>query len=212
MSVTAPPKPPLIDDRPDVELEALIKEARQRARRRRQRNAAAGLVVVLLGLAVYAGFARGGGATSVLSAAFPAQGPRQASATSVTFRLLSTPTSFRQVDLPPKGVESRGDMMYVKAVLRNWSRQFHRPPNAVVGSDSWIYTALRSRGWSLVKAVVKLPGGTLRLYGRVHVSSYVRYVPVVGGTGRFANARGTCRVQERASLPSLNDYRLRIPT
>jgi hypothetical protein len=118
--------------------------------------------------------------------------------------------SFRQVDRPPEGVESKGDVLYVKAVLRNWSAQFHRPPNAVVGSDAWVFTALARRGWSFVTAKVKLPDGTLRLQGRVHVSSYVRYVPVVGGTGRFANARGTVRVQERSSLPSLNDYRLRF--
>jgi hypothetical protein len=127
------------------------------------------------------------------------------------FRLLSTPTTFRMVDLEPKGVESKGDVLYVKAVLRNWSAQFHRPENAVVGSDSWVLTSLAKPGWSLVRAAVKLPGGTLRLQGRVHTSAYVRFVPVVGGTGRFVNARGTLRVQERASLPSLNDYKLRLP-
>lgn len=214
MSVSAPPKPPASHNSPDLdELEALIEEARQRARRRRQRNAAVGFSVLLLGLAVYVGFARGGrdDVTSLLSAS-PAQGPREAGASTMTFRLLSTPTSFRQVDLPPKGIESRGDMLYVKSVLRNWSKHFRRPANAVVGSDAWVLTTLERPGWSLVKAEVKLPGGTLRLQGRVHVSSYVRYVPVVGGTGRFANARGTLRAQERASLPSLNDYRLRIPT
>jgi hypothetical protein len=115
------------------------------------------------------------------------------------------------VDREPKGVESKGDVMYVKSVLRNSSAQFHRPENAVVGSDSWVFEALASPGWSLVKASVKLPGGALRLGGRVHTSSYVRFVPIVGGTGRFVNARGTVRVQERASLPSLNDYRLRLP-
>jgi Dirigent-like protein len=215
MSVSAPPRPPSIEDPPDLDaLEALIEEARQRARRRRQqRNTAVVLAALLVGFAAYVGFARGGsqGATSAGSAALPAQGAREAGAVSMRFRLLSTPTGFRLVDREPKGVESKGDVLYVKAVLRNWSAQFHRPENAVVGSDSWVLTALASPGWSLVKATVKLPGGTLRLQGRAHVSSYVRFVPVVGGTGRFANARGTVRVQERASLPSLNDYRLRLP-
>jgi Dirigent-like protein len=211
MSVSAPPKPSSIEDPPssiedppDLDaLEALIEEARRRARRRRQRYAAVALSALLLGVAGYVGFARGGSeaATSVRSAALPGQGARNAGAASMRFRLLSTPTS----------LFSRGDTLYVKSVLRNGFAQFHRPANAVVGSDSWVLTSLASPGWSLVKANVKLPGGTLRLQGRVHVSSSLRFVPVVGGTGRFANARGTLRVQERASLPSLNDYRLRLP-
>jgi Dirigent-like protein len=213
MSVSAPPKPPSIEDPPDLDaLEALIEEARRRARRRRQRYAVVALSALLVGFAAYVGFARGGGesATSAGSAARPAQGARNAGATSMSFMLLSTPTSFRLVDREPKGVESKGDVLYMKSVLRNWSAQFHRPANAVVGSDSWVLTALARPGWSLVKATVKLRGGTLRLQGRVHWSANPRFVPVIGGTGRFVNARGTVRVQERASLPALNDYRLRL--
>jgi hypothetical protein len=203
VSVFAPPKPPSNEDSPDLDaLEALIEEARQRARRRRQRYAAVVLLALFLGFAAYVGFARGGSEASRSdSAALPAQATRKGGAASMRFRLLSIHTSF----------VSRGDTMYVKSVLRNGFAQFHRPANAVVGSDSWVLTSLASPGWALVKANVKLPGGTLRLQGRVHVSSSLRFVPVVGGTGRFANARGTLRVQERASLPSLNDYRLRRP-
>ena len=98
--------------------------------------------------------------------------------------------------------------MYVKSVLRNWKAQFGRPEAAVVGSDTWVYTRLATG--SLATATVKLPGGTLRLRGRVG-SSQPRVVPVVGGTGHFENARGTNKLRSRVDGKALNDYTLRLP-
>src|SRR5438132_11957358 len=62
MALSAPPKPPArLEDPPDLAaLEALIEEARQRAWRRRQWYVAA-LLLVVAGLAAYAGFAHGRG-------------------------------------------------------------------------------------------------------------------------------------------------------
>lgn len=214
MTVTAPPRPPRPSDpvnREEVEalVEALIEEARQRARRRRRRYAGSALLALLVALAAYVGFARGGGEAvkSADTAGLPAQGPRQASASSMTFRLISTPTSFRQVDRPPKGVLNTGDVMYVNSVLRNWKAQFGRPEDAVVGSDSWVYTTLATG--SLATATVKLPWGMLRLRGRVG-SSQPRVVAVVGGTGRFEGARGTNKFRSRLDGKALNDYTLRL--
>jgi hypothetical protein len=48
VSISLPPRPPDLGDRPPIDQEALIEEARRRARRRRQRNAA-GLLVAMLG-------------------------------------------------------------------------------------------------------------------------------------------------------------------
>ena len=218
MTVTAPPRPPRRSEpleREEIEalVEALIEEARQRARRRRQRYAGSALLALLVALAAYVGFARGGSEAveSAHTAGLPAQGPHQASASSMSFRLLSTPTSFRQVDRAPKGVLSNGDAMYVKSVLRNGFAQFDLPRNAVVGSDSWVLTTLATPGLTLATATVKLPGGTLRLRGRIQSSHYGRVVPVVGGTGRFDNARGTNKFRNRSDGTALNDYTLRLP-
>ena len=59
MTVSAPPRPPRVDDpvsREEVEalVEALIEEARQRARRRRRRNGAVVALVALVGVALFA--------------------------------------------------------------------------------------------------------------------------------------------------------------
>jgi Dirigent-like protein len=214
MTLSAPPKPPVIADPPAADpLEALVEEARRRARRRRQGYLGATLFVLLAGLAAYVGFARGDENTvSDVGHGAPLTGSaRDVHATGLSFRLLSTPTSFRQVEHWPEGAKNEGDRLYVKSELRNgWGRQFGHPQDAVVGRDSWVWTTLATPGWSLVIATVELPGGTLRLRGRVHSTQSLRVVPVVGGTGRFANARGTCKVQERSSLPSLNDYKLRL--
>ena len=69
MSVTAPPRPPRIPrpsdpvthDELDALVEALIEEARQRARRRRRRYAASILLVALAAGGAYFGFDHAGG-------------------------------------------------------------------------------------------------------------------------------------------------------
>ena len=65
MAVNAPPRPPRSSDPVDREeleaqVEALIEEARQRARRRRRIYAASVALVALVGMALYVGFGRTG--------------------------------------------------------------------------------------------------------------------------------------------------------
>jgi hypothetical protein len=65
VAVTAPPRPPRSSgpvDREELEarVEALIEEARQRARRRRRIYAASVALVALVGMALYVGFDRTG--------------------------------------------------------------------------------------------------------------------------------------------------------
>jgi hypothetical protein len=114
-------------------------------------------------------------------------------------------TSLRFVEGPPRRV-------YIKDELRNgWGDQFGRPRNAVVGSDSYVRTALAKPGWELVKMKVRLPGGTLRLRARGPVVGATIVLRVVGGTGRYARARGTNTLRLR-DLVNLNDYELRLPS
>lgn len=64
MSIVTRPQAPRADEPPDAEaLEALIEEARQRARRRRRGYAACTLVAAAAGLLGFYGFNHGGGAT-----------------------------------------------------------------------------------------------------------------------------------------------------
>ena len=79
MSVTSPPHPPrpsgLIDqDELEALVEALIEEARQRARRRRRRNGACILLAVLAGGGLYFGLDRGGGSSTAAPAAKASSG------------------------------------------------------------------------------------------------------------------------------------------
>ena len=62
MTVAAPPRPPELDESPDLEaLDALIEEARRRARRRRQAYAAAALLAAAAATAAFLSFDRGWG-------------------------------------------------------------------------------------------------------------------------------------------------------
>jgi Dirigent-like protein len=129
-------------------------------------------------------------------------------AESLTIRLIATPTGSRAVDVPPKGQLNKGDAIYGQTVLRNAVAQFGRPKGAIVGRDSEVGTFL-SPQMLLVTAVVRIPGGTLRLKGKQAVNDLTFTLPVVGGSGRFENARGTCAVRPQGGL-LLNVYRLRL--
>lgn len=63
-----------------------------------------------------------------------------------------------------------------------------------------------------MKLTVKLPGGTLRAAGRVRENGPL-LIRVLGGTGDFANARGTseARSLNASGTLSLNVYRLKLP-
>jgi hypothetical protein len=129
---------------------------------------------------------------------------------SSVIRLISIPGRTVERDLPPKGAPNKGDSLSGTSTLRNAVAQFEKPKGAVVGSDSYSIT-LTAPPRALVKARVKLPGGTLRLQGEASLAVNVIKVPVVGGTGAFAGARGTSAVSELSGGRSLNVYRLRIP-
>ena len=151
-------------------------------------------------------------ATSLLAFAFfpngTAQGARAAQAKAVAIRVISVTRDVEMLtDKAPKNKLSPGDVFRVSSVLRNAVAQFGRAKGAIVGSDTGVYTMV-SEGTFKLKGAARLPGGSLRVEGLVGGG---RLVPVVGGTGAYAGARGTCSVRDESNTRSRNTYQLRIP-
>ncbi|HZO98353.1 MAG TPA: dirigent protein [Gaiellaceae bacterium] len=137
-------------------------------------------------------------------------GAPAAAAEKLTIQVTSVALSVKQTDRAPKGT-SRGDTIVFRDRLVNAAAQFGRPKGAVVGSDrgTMTFTGAHTARFS-GRAV--LPGGTLRLEGKVvPLAGDSLAIPVAGGTGRFAKARGFLLVgpgEKRA----LNTYSLTLPS
>ena len=128
----------------------------------------------------------------------------------MTLRLIARVVSSRVVDSPPKNVPNKGDVVYLREALSNQVPQFGKPKGALVGHDDYVGTIL-SATRAKVRVRVTLPGGTLTVAGSIaNTGTNNGVVPVTGGTGRFAHARGTCSVRDRGSY-SLTVYRLQLP-
>jgi Dirigent-like protein len=128
----------------------------------------------------------------------------------LVIRLVSVNTSTSVKDTPPTGA-SVGDSFTETSRLRNAVAQFGKPKGAVVGSDRATTTLVSAQAVRM-QGTVRLPGGTLTIRGRVTGTQRSVTVPVTGGTGRFAGARGTVTA---AALPdgrsASNVYRLTLP-
>jgi hypothetical protein len=129
-----------------------------------------------------------------------------------TIRLVSVTVNIRVVtDRAPKNVLSVGDVIRQESVLSNAVRQFGRARGAPVGSDAGTMRVVSVRtGAMALRVTVRLPGGTLRVAGTIRDGSAAT-IPVVGGTGSFANARGTCEIRTLRGNRALNVYRVRLP-
>jgi hypothetical protein len=149
--------------------------------------------------------------TVLLAAALAAPATAPAAPTlerSMTFRVVSTLLSARQVDRPPQGRASAGDALVTVSRLRNESGQFGRRRGAVVGTDR-ATLRLQPDGSLRIFGTATLPGGTIRFDGRVTGRATTVVIRVVGGTGRYENARGTVAVTDLDDRGSaLNVYRL----
>lgn len=145
----------------------------------------------------------------VLLVALPAPAATNTADATLTIRLISTAGQFTYRDRPPQG-PSKGDVISGPSVLRNAVKQFGRLKGAVVGHDVEVLT-LATATTGAMKVTVYLPGGTLRVRGRWTPKANSGTVQVVGGTGRYANARGTSYVRDLSAKRSLNVYHLRIP-
>lgn len=146
----------------------------------------------------------------VLLLALPAQAAHRTESKIRTIQLVSRTVSAKLVvDRAPKGL-SKGDKISETSSLRNAVPQFGRPKDALVGSDVAVMTLI-SAVRTKITVTVTLPGGTIRTAGTV--SDDRQKIPVVGGTGVFAGARGMSDVQSLSADDrlALNIYRLRFP-
>ena len=141
-------------------------------------------------------------------AAAPASSASSQSKRSVV-RLVSTTTSLRTHDVAPKGL-SVGDWFGARDTLTNEVPQFGKQKGALVGSDVGIFRIVKGGGETLT-GTTRIPDGTIRIGGPVMTKSRTRYVVrVVGGTGRYASARGTVTVVTRSAKVTLNVFVLTL--
>jgi hypothetical protein len=128
--------------------------------------------------------------------------------TLLVIQVKSVTTGADATDKAPKG-PSKGDRFVQRSQLSNVARQFGKPAGAVVGHDIGTIV-LRSARAGRATGVATFPGGTIRFQGVVRVTDTgAGSFEVVGGTGRYAKARGTLFVGT-GDAP-LNTYHLRLP-
>jgi hypothetical protein len=146
----------------------------------------------------------------VLPLASSADAMRSESEGSLTIRLVSTTVrNGVTLDRTPKHAASKGDVVWIRSVLRNQVAQFGRPKAAVVGRDYAVFTFLTSR-IARVNVTVWLPGGTLRVRREEDITRPLHSGTIVNGTGKFSGARGTCVSSDQQGGRSISVYRLRI--
>jgi hypothetical protein len=143
----------------------------------------------------------------MLVAVAVANGPVVASApapASIVIRVRSVTTATIPTDTAPRGA-SKGDRVIMRDRLVNVAKQFGKPAGAVVGRDEGVLT-LTSANSATFEGMATLPGGTIRLHGII--SNGIETYSVVGGTRKYAHARGTITVGSGKS--PLNTYRLTL--
>jgi dirigent-like protein len=154
------------------------------------------------------------GCLGVLVLAVPVQAGQRSESKVLTIRLVSKTVSTRAlVDRAPKGEPSKGDVQQAKLELRNAVAQLGRPKGALIGTGVAVGTVTSLAQVHIrVNLTAKLPGGTIRAAG-TYAAQRSLDVPVVGGTGAFADAGGTLRVDtfEPDARTALMTYRLRLP-
>jgi Dirigent-like protein len=132
-----------------------------------------------------------------------------AEAKKVTIAVTSVSISVKPTDVAPTGT-SKGDTIEYRDRLLNAKAQFGRAKGAAVGSDRGTMTFTSAHA-ATFSGVAVLPGGTLRLEGKViALPGKSLAIPVTGGTGRFAKAKGYLLVGP-GTKRALNTYTLTLP-
>ncbi len=148
---------------------------------------------------------KGAAAIALLALVFAAS----AGAATQTIRVTSVTIKMSSHDIAPKGT-SRGDTVTSTDRLLNAAAQFGRKKGSVVGADAGTLT-FTSPHTATFSGRTRLPGGTLILAGPVYTTQGGSIViPVAGGTGSFANVRGTLTIAP-GNRRVLNTYRLIRP-
>jgi hypothetical protein len=132
-----------------------------------------------------------------------------AEAGTLSISVTSVALSATKTDVAPKGT-SKGDTIVMRDRLLNAKRQFGRAKGVFVGSDHGTMTFTGPHSATFAGVAV-LPGGTLTISGRVVPVGTGLEIPVTGGTGRFAHAKGYVLVG-RGTKTVLNTYTLTVPT
>ena len=108
-------------------------------------------------------------------------------------------------DKPPRGL-SKGDRLLERSP-RERPQAVRQAAGALVGRDRALVILTSTRSGRVV-GVATLPDGTIRFGGLIRLDA-AESIPVTGGTGRYAKARGTLFVGDGDS--PLNTYHLRLP-
>src|SRR3954454_17342844 len=133
--------------------------------------------------------------------------PLAASASrTMTIRLVSVTATFDPSDFDPPG-PSKGDRYTGTNLLRNRVAQIGKPKGALVGRDRVAVAFLTAKRTRTV-GVATLPGGTIR-FSRTGPLVPAPRLTIVGGTGRYAGARGTIAVSTRRDT-TYNTYSLTL--
>jgi hypothetical protein len=128
-------------------------------------------------------------------------------------KVLSKTTNTDVLDKLPKGT-SKGDVIVGGSLLINAVAQFTKPNGAVVGRDHF-RAVYATASVATMSVTATLPGGTISCEGKIYTDRARIVLRIVGATGVFARATGTCEAtkapKNRYGADSLNLYRLQIP-
>ena len=122
-------------------------------------------------------------------------------------RFIEQTTSEAYIDAGDPG-ESAGDSIVFTNRLVNAQAQLGKPRGAAVGRDAVRVTFI-ARGFAEIAGTAFLPNGKIVVAGAVRESAGADYIPVVGGTGTYANARGVVIVRDLPNDRTLLTFRLR---
>lgn len=128
-------------------------------------------------------------------------------------RLVAETANFKVTDKPPRSdkTPTKGDTVTGSDRLRNAVPQFGKAKGALVGRDQWRIVFVNATDAD-IRVTATLPGGTVSCRGRVDFTDRVNVIRVVGASGGFAGATGTCETRPGpSSQTTLNVYRLSIP-
>ncbi len=114
----------------------------------------------------------------------------------------------------PKG-ESVGDVLLGQRYYWNAVPQFGEPKGYGVGRENFRLVATGMKAGDIqttaITMTARLPRGTIRCKGTENYSRSVDRLTVVGATGAFSKAKGTCERHRAHNGVALIVFRLQLP-